>query len=62
MLHAGNAFYNLAHHAEVIAIVPQFEMDIAMFDTHLVPEIIAAGEQEGEKILPELKRLLARQT
>jgi len=58
LLQASYAFYNLAHHSEVLLIVPQFESDIQMFDTHKVPEIIKAGEAEGEKILPQLKHML----
>jgi len=58
LFRASTAFYSQAHHAEVISIVPQFEDDIHMFDTHKVPEIIKAGEIEGEKILPELKHVL----
>ena len=58
LLQASYAFYNLAHHSEVLLIMPQFESDIQMFDTHKVPEIIKAGEAEGEKILPQLKHML----
>jgi len=58
LLQASYAFYNLAHHSEVLLIVPQFESDIQMFDTHKVPEIIKAGEAEGEKIIPQLKHML----
>jgi len=58
LLRASYAFYNLAHHAEVFSIVPEFEEEIHMFDTHKVPEIIEVGEAEGEKILPRLKRML----
>ena len=58
LLRASYAFYNLAHHAEVFSIVPEFEEDIHLFDTHKVPEIIEVGEAEGEKILPRLKRML----
>jgi len=58
LLRASYAFYNLAHHAEVFLIVPQFESEIQMFDTHKVPEIIKVGEAEGEKILPRLKQML----
>ena len=58
LLHASYAFYNLAHHAEVISIVPQFEDEINMFDTHKVPDIIKVGETEGEKVLPQLKKML----
>jgi len=58
LLQASYAFYNLAHHAEVFLIVPQFDRGIHLFDTHKVPEIIEIGEAEGEKILPQIKRLL----
>jgi len=58
LLQASYAFYNLAHHAEVLLIVPQFESEIHMFDTYKVPEIIRAGEEEGKKIIPQLKHML----
>lgn len=58
LLQASYAFYNLAHHSEVLFIMPQFESEIKMFDTHKVPEIIKAGEIEGEKIMPQLKHML----
>lgn len=60
LLQASYAFYNLAHHSEVLLIVPQFRSEIQLFDTHKVPEIIQAGEAEGEKILPQLKHMLER--
>jgi NTE family protein len=59
MMHAGNSFYDLAHHADVILIIPEFGANISMFATYRVPDIIEAGEREGEKILPQLKALLA---
>lgn len=58
LLQASYAFYNLAHHSEVLLIVPQFKSEIHMFDTHKVPEIIKAGEMEGEKIMPQLKHMM----
>lgn len=58
LLDASYSFYNLAHHSELIYIVPEISEDIHMFDTHRVPEIIAAGEAEGRKHLPYLKDLL----
>lgn len=60
LLSASFSFYNLAHHSDLLLIVPQFEEEIHMFDTEKVPAIIKAGEAEGYKILPELKRLLMR--
>jgi len=61
LLQAAYSFYNIAHHSDLITIIPQFEDDIHMFDTHKVPEIIRTGEEAGKKILPELKDMLMRQ-
>lgn len=58
LLQASYAFYTLAHHSEVIPIIPMFEEEIHMFDTHKVPMIIKAGEEETERQLPALKRIL----
>jgi NTE family protein len=58
LLEASFAFYELAHHSKVIAIVPEFKHEIKMFDTHMVPEILRVGEAEGEKHLPVLKEML----
>jgi len=59
LLKAKFAFHNLAHHAEVIAIIPQFDRRIRLFDTDQIPYIIEAGKQAAEEQLPHLKRLLA---
>ena len=58
LLRASTAFYQLAHHAELIPIIPHFEEDIQPFDTYKVPEIIKIGEAETEKHLPHLRALL----
>lgn len=58
LLQASIAFYSLAHHGYVLPIIPEFDDVIHLFDTHKIPEIIKVGEAEGEKILPELKRML----
>jgi len=52
------AFYNIAHHAEVIPIMPSFGQHVSLRDTHLFPEIIAEGERAAERELPYLLRLL----
>jgi NTE family protein len=56
LLEATLAFYQQAYHAELIPIIPHFESEIGMFDTHRVPEIIQIGEIEGEKLLPALRK------
>ncbi len=53
------AFHNLAHHAEVIPVIPQFSQRIRLFDTEKIPMIIEEGERAAEEQLPYLRRLLA---
>jgi NTE family protein len=58
ILRSTYAFYNLAHHAEIIPILPAFDREFGNFDTAQLPYIIQMGEQEAEKQIPYLKRLL----
>lgn len=59
LLRATFAFYNLAHHAELIPVIPTFDRPVALTDTHLIPYLIERGEQAAEEQLPYLLRLLA---
>ncbi len=52
------AFFNLAHHSEIIIVIPEFEEDYKLTDTHKIPEIIALGEKETEKHIDYIKRLV----
>ena len=58
ILKAAYAFHNLAHHAEIVAIVPEFGEPLGMFDTNRLPYIIAEGERGAQEHLPYLQRLL----
>jgi len=58
ILNATYAFYNLAHHAEIFPIIPEFDTTLSMFDVDKIPEIIERGEQVARKQLPHIKRLL----
>ncbi|MBM3143772.1 MAG: hypothetical protein FJ010_02140 [Chloroflexi bacterium] len=60
LLRASFAFYNLAHHAEIIPIVPQFKQRIDFADTHLIPYIIEEGERAAEEHVPYLKCLFQK--
>ena len=62
LLRASTAFYNLAHHGELISIIPQFDQEIHPFDTDRIPEIIQVGEAETEKHLPQIRSLLKSAT
>jgi NTE family protein len=59
LLKANFAFHNLAHHAEIIPILPEFERPIRLFDTAELPYVIAQGERAAEEALPYLCKLLA---
>lgn len=52
------AFYNLAHHAEIFPIIPEFDGAVSMFDVDKIPEVIERGGQASRKQLPHIKRLL----
>jgi NTE family protein len=53
------AFYNLAHHAEIFPIIPEFDDAISMFDVDKIPGVIARGEETTRAQLPHIKRLLS---
>jgi NTE family protein len=52
------AFYNIAHHAEVIPMIPTFDRSIGLDDLHLLPYIMEAGEKAAEEQMPYLKKLI----
>ena len=55
------SFHGLAHHAEVIPILPEFRQRIRLFDTEKIPAIIEDGERAAEQQMPYLMRLLDAQ-
>ena len=58
LLRARFAFNSVAHHAEVITIIPEFKKRIRLFDTDKVPYIIDAGAQAAQEQIVYLRRLL----
>lgn len=58
LLRSNFAFHNLAHHSEVIPILPEFEERIRLFDTDKIPSIVAQGERAAIAHLPRLRALL----
>ena len=52
------AFHSLAHHSEIIPIIPRFEQRVRLFDTDKIPYIIEAGERAAEEQLPYLRELM----
>ncbi len=58
ILNSTYAFYNLAHHAEIFPVIPEFDSTISMFDVDKIPSVIEQGEQAARMQLPHIKRLL----
>jgi NTE family protein len=59
LLKTNYAFHNLAHHSEIIPILPEFKYPIKLFDTDKLPYVIEEGERAAEAQLPFIKKLLA---
>lgn len=59
ILNATYAFYNLAHHAEIFPVIPEFESTVSMFDVDKIPEVIERGAQAARKQLPHIQKVLA---
>jgi NTE family protein len=59
LFRANYAFHNLAHHAEILPIVPDFGEPVNLFDTHKFAHVIACGVRAAEEQLPYLRQLLA---
>lgn len=60
LLKTNFAFHNLAHHSEIIPILPEFKHHIKLFDTDKIPYVIEEGERAAEKQIPYIKKLLGR--
>lgn len=58
ILNATYAFYNLAHHAEIFTILPEFDGAISMFDVDKIPHVIERGEHASRELVPHIRRLL----
>jgi NTE family protein len=53
------AFYNLAHHAEIFPVIPEFDGALSMFDVDKIPDVIERGEAATRAQLPHIKMLLS---
>jgi len=59
LLRSQYAFYSLSHHAEVVAVMPDFDVPVGLFDTSVVPYLVQRGAEAAEREVPYLRRLLA---
>ena len=58
LLRANYAFHNLAHHAEIIPVLPEFDRPVRLFDTHEIPYVIEEGERTMQAQLGYLRQAL----
>ncbi len=58
LLRAQYAFYSMVHHAEVIAVIPDFGAEVGLKDMHLIPHLVEQGALATEREVPYLRRLL----
>ncbi|NDJ53788.1 MAG: hypothetical protein GYB68_11970 [Chloroflexi bacterium] len=59
LLRKSLAFHTLAHHDEIILIIPEFDRPISTFSTDSIPYIVAQGEMAAEQDMAYLKSLLS---
>jgi len=59
LLRASFAFNNLAHHTEIIPILPDFKRAIGLYSTKHIPYVIEEGVRAAEEQIPYIKKLLA---
>lgn len=55
---ANFAFHSLAHHSEIVLVLPQFNRPINLFSTDQIPYVIEQGELATQEQIPYIHRLL----
>jgi NTE family protein len=59
ILKSSFAFSAMAHHAEVIPVMPEFDRPIGTFDPQHIPYIIEEGARAAREQLPYIQRLVS---
>lgn len=60
LLKTNFAFHNIAHHSEIIPILPEFDVPIKLFDSDKIPYVIDQGEKAAELELSYIHEILNR--
>ena len=58
LFRANYSFHNLAHHAEIIPVLPEFDQHVGLLDTDKISYVIEQGERAAEEVAPYLHRVL----
>jgi NTE family protein len=57
---ANFSFHNLAHHAEIIPVIPDMQEHVGLLSTDKIPYCIEEGERAAEEVMPYLRSVLSR--
>lgn len=60
LLKTNYAFHNMAHHSEIVPIMPEFDVPIKLFATDKIPYVIEQGKKAIERELPNIRSILER--
>ena len=58
LFRANFAFHSIAHHSEIVLILPEFDRPINLFSTDQIPYVIEKGEEVIKEQIPYIRRLL----
>lgn len=58
LLRANYSFHNLAHHTEIVPVMPEFQQRVGLLDTEKIPYVIEEGERAAAEVVPYLHRVL----
>jgi NTE family protein len=58
LLNSNFAFHNAVHHAEIIAVFPEFDRPVRLFDTDLIPYVMECGEAAMRQQVGYVRQLL----
>ena len=58
ILNSTYAFHNLAHHAEIFPIIPEFDSEVSMLDVAKIPMVIEKGREATLEQLGHIKSAL----
>ena len=58
LFRANYSFHNIAHHAEIVPVLPEFDRHVGLLDTDKIPYVIEQGRRAAEDVVPYLHQVL----
>lgn len=60
LFRANFSFHNLAHHAEIIPVIPDMQEHVGLLSTDKIPYCIEEGTRAAEEVVPYLRSVLSQ--